>query len=335
MATSCAAINLGWGKQFRRANLSRHKIIGRSYVVFGAICVLSLRPLRDNVGRGWSPSESFSNVAMRWFLDTASLLWLATVFAGVYFGVKRDFDSHRLWITRSVAVMMVPLAQRVILYSVIGPIAGIKLAIEGLARHSFIGAAWGEITAGRGYVALFCNRNGPSVLSLDGVGIAEAVAFPFSAWFGLAAIVGAITFGMGGLRRGQAIAFVTRSRSTIEFERTLACLTRGYQQCESHVTHVHATWTNPVFDVLAHKVVTGVLFMAFVGGWVMFVNLAMLGPLLGIFILLWLFIVMSFPFYVAGTAMHLVLAQGPLVTFAVGATGAVVGTCGLLVLSRS
>jgi hypothetical protein len=200
----------------RRASPVRHRWLGRLYIASGGIVMLSLRWLRVSAGAG---SARHGDPLLRWFIDCASLAWVATTAAGWFaMAVRRDKALHARCMLLSTGFALVPVFQRVIDYIMV-PLAvmlraNICLVVGGLppwrarfgAPGSVLGgpmcrvheaadaegappAPWRERGVRMTAAAAHDERACPLVFSLDGMGEAEQAVFPFSAWMGLGSVL--------------------------------------------------------------------------------------------------------------------------------------------------
>ena len=200
----------------RRADMRRHRWLGRVYLVAGCCAVGSLRWLRTASGAG---SARHGDPLMRHFIDVASAAWLAaTAAAWAAIAIWRDKRLHARCMGLSVLIALVPLFQRGLNYM------SLPVAVTGRALVCFVldrtppwrarfgrpGDAFsllggplcssasdantpvaGARAGWRAVSAVAVDpRACPLVFSFDGLGEAEQAVFGWSAWCGLALALG-------------------------------------------------------------------------------------------------------------------------------------------------
>eukprot|EP00656_Telonema_subtile_P048131 TRINITY_DN565_c0_g1_i2.p1 TRINITY_DN565_c0_g1~~TRINITY_DN565_c0_g1_i2.p1 ORF type:complete len:454 (+),score=90.95 TRINITY_DN565_c0_g1_i2:350-1711(+) len=180
----------------RHARPFLHRLSGRIYLMAGIVCVMSLRELRSTSGAGSDPQHR-PDSAMVYFIDAASLLWFVITGGAMYFvTVKRDYDRHRQWMTMSMAVMQVPIAQRLMSIAVFNPAITSLRCLVAIVRWGVLpwDAHWGE--PGSSWSLLWSEakpssdqRVSPLVWSFNGYGEGEQASFFLSAWVGLFGIM--------------------------------------------------------------------------------------------------------------------------------------------------
>jgi hypothetical protein len=85
-----------------------HRWNGRLYVVAGFACVCALQPLQAVVGQGRFKGPS---PYMQGMVLASSLLWITFTAKGVLAARRKQFQEHKQWMLRSVAVLSVPITQ--------------------------------------------------------------------------------------------------------------------------------------------------------------------------------------------------------------------------------
>eukprot|EP00658_Telonema_sp_P-2_P001570 TRINITY_DN10581_c0_g2_i1.p1 TRINITY_DN10581_c0_g2~~TRINITY_DN10581_c0_g2_i1.p1 ORF type:complete len:314 (+),score=35.92 TRINITY_DN10581_c0_g2_i1:112-1053(+) len=189
-------------KAIRHARPHLHRLVGRLYVVAGTACVLTLRVLRSTSGAGSDP-EHRPDIGMKLFIDTASCLWCLVTAVAVYqIVVRGDHDRHRQWMTWSMGILTVPIAQRFISFVVLTPVFAFLRGLICVARFGdppwtarwgAPGSAWSLLWDVAAPASHADPRASPVLWSFDGFGEGEQASFALSAWTGLLLVLYAST----------------------------------------------------------------------------------------------------------------------------------------------
>ena len=221
---SYACILIQFDASLRHARPWLHRLSGRVYVTAGCTCVLTLRMLRDTSGAGSNPNHE-GDYMMSWFIDAASICWFGATAVALYCViVNKDHEAHARWMTRSVAVMLVPIPQRGISFVALTPIAMVMRLIVSViyftelpweARWGPPGTAWSLMLGVPSSTTT--HRESPLVLSFDGFGEGEQCSFWVSAWSGLFVVVAVceqvLTVHDGAAQRAKLSLAWRRARS--------------------------------------------------------------------------------------------------------------------------
>jgi hypothetical protein len=196
-------------KPLRTKHKVLHRWCGRAYVVCGSITIGSLQILQETVGAGSAAGER--SLALAWFVDVTSVLWVVATAAAVVAAICKRFEMHRDFMGLSLALACTPIAQRAISWVGAAPLAITARMIvctafgpqAAEARWAVLWLRWGppgDTLWGDGCVldtdadsSLWVedSRARPLLFSPDGYGEGEQLSFALSAWMGFGTMLAA------------------------------------------------------------------------------------------------------------------------------------------------
>ena len=195
-------------KPLRTKHKVLHRWCGRAYVVCGVMTTGSLQILQEKVGAG---SAGQPSLALAWFVDVTSILWVAATAVAVVAAVCKRYELHRDLMGLSLALACTPIAQRAYSWVACAPLAITARMISctafgpqaAEARWGLLWLRWGppgNALWGDGCVldtvadsSLWIEdpRARPLLFSPDGYGEGEQLSFALSAWLGFGTMLAA------------------------------------------------------------------------------------------------------------------------------------------------